>query len=36
MLRQIFAVTGVNIRSIRQRLGSSSVAVVDPEIPTRS
>jgi putative ABC transport system permease protein len=28
MLRQIFAVTGVNIRSIRQRLGSSSVAVV--------
>jgi putative ABC transport system permease protein len=28
MLRQVFAVTGVNIRSIRQRLGSSSVAVV--------
>ncbi len=28
MLRQILAVTGVNIRSIRQRLGSSSVAVV--------
>jgi putative ABC transport system permease protein len=28
MLRQIFAVTSVNIRSIRQRLGSSSVAVV--------
>lgn len=28
MLRQIAAVTGVNIRSIRQRLGSSSVAVV--------
>jgi putative ABC transport system permease protein len=28
MLRQIFAVTGVNIRSIRQRLGSSSVAIV--------
>jgi putative ABC transport system permease protein len=28
MLRQILAVTGVNLRSIRQRLGSSSVAVV--------
>jgi putative ABC transport system permease protein len=28
MLRQVFAVTSVNIRSIRQRLGSSSVAVV--------
>jgi len=28
MLRQIIAVTSVNIRSIRQRLGSSSVAIV--------
>jgi putative ABC transport system permease protein len=28
MLSQIFAVTGVNIRSIRARLGSSSVAVI--------
>ena len=28
MLSQIVAVTGVNIRSIRARLGSSSVAVV--------
>jgi putative ABC transport system permease protein len=28
MLRQIVAVTSVNIRSIRQRLGSSSVAIV--------
>ena len=28
MLSQIIAVTGVNIRSIRQRLGSSTVAVV--------
>ena len=28
MLRQIVAVTGVNIRSIGQRMGSSSVAVV--------
>src|SRR5687767_340578 len=28
MLSQIIAVTGVNIRSIRQRLGSSAVAVI--------
>ena len=28
MLSQIFAVTGVNIRSIRERLGSSAVAVI--------
>src|SRR5262249_1470145 len=28
MLSQIIAVTGVSIRSIRQRLGSSSVAVI--------
>ena len=28
MLSQIIAVTGVNIRSIRARLGSSSVAVI--------
>lgn len=28
MLRQVIAVTSVNIRSIRQRLGSSSVAVI--------
>ncbi len=28
MLSQIVAVTGVNIRSMRQRLGSSAVAIV--------
>jgi putative ABC transport system permease protein len=28
MLSQIFAVTGVNIRSIRERLGSSAVAII--------
>ena len=28
MLSQIIAITGVNIRSIRQRLGSSTVAVI--------
>ena len=27
MLSQIFAVTSVNLRSIRQRLGSSAVAI---------
>ncbi len=28
MLSQILAVTGVNLRSIRQRLGSSAVAII--------
>ena len=28
MLSQIIAVTGVNLRSIRQRLGSSAVAII--------
>ena len=28
MLSQIIAVTGVNLRSIRQRLGSSTVAII--------
>ena len=28
MLSQVIAVTGVNIRSLRERLGSSTVAIV--------